>query len=44
VIHNFNAAGFDSLCPRYKGGRPPVFTLRQRDKALQELVARNQAA
>ncbi len=22
VIHDFNADGFDSLCPRYKGGRP----------------------
>src|SRR5947207_12316490 len=30
VIHNFNADGFDSLYPRYKGGRPPVFTLPQR--------------
>ena len=23
VIHNFNADGFDSLVPRYAGGRPP---------------------
>jgi transposase len=30
VIHNFNADGFESLYPRYKGGRPPVFTLEQR--------------
>ena len=30
VIHNFNDDGFDSLYPRYKGGRPPVFTLPQR--------------
>ena len=30
VIHNFNADGFDSLYPRYKGGRPPKFTLAQR--------------
>ena len=27
VIHNFNADGFDSLYPKYKGGRPPTFTL-----------------
>jgi transposase len=30
VIHNFNADGFGSLYPRYKGGRPPKFTLAQR--------------
>ena len=30
VIHNFNADGFDSLYPRYSGGRPPTFTLPQR--------------
>jgi transposase len=30
VIHNFNTDGFDSLYPRYKGGRPPTFTLPQR--------------
>lgn len=30
VLHNFNADGFDSLYPRYRGGRPPVFTLGQR--------------
>src|SRR5215468_9200586 len=30
VIRNFNADGFDSLYPRYKGGRPPKFTLAQR--------------
>ena len=30
VLHNFNADGFDSLYPRYKGGRPPKFTLAQR--------------
>ena len=32
VIHNFNADGFESLYPRYKGGRPPKFTERQRDE------------
>src|SRR5512140_1308870 len=30
VIRNFNADGFASLYPRYKGGRPPKFTLGQR--------------
>src|SRR5437588_229703 len=30
VIHNFNADGFSSLYPRYKGGRSPKFTLPQR--------------
>ena len=30
VIHNFNADGFNSLYPRYRGGRPPKFTLPQR--------------
>ena len=27
VIHNFNADGFEALYPRYRGGRPPKFTL-----------------
>lgn len=30
VIHNFNADGFDSLYPRYGGGRPPTFDPVQR--------------
>jgi transposase len=30
VIRNFNADGFGSLYPKYKGGHPPKFTLRQR--------------
>jgi transposase len=30
VIHNFNADGFDSLYPKYSGGRPPTFTLPER--------------
>jgi transposase len=30
VIHNFNLDGFDSLAPKYAGGRPPTFTLLQR--------------
>ncbi|MEV6995843.1 IS630 family transposase [Streptomyces sp. NPDC093228] len=28
VIHNFNADGFDSLYPKYKGGQPKTLTLR----------------
>jgi transposase len=30
VISNFNADGFSSPYPRYKGGRPPKFSLPQR--------------
>ena len=30
VIRNFNVDGFSSLYPKYKGGRPPKFTLPQR--------------
>src|ERR1700722_11796841 len=30
VIRNFNTDGFASLYPKYKGGRPPKFTLVQR--------------
>jgi len=30
VIRNFNADGFSSLCPRYRGGHLPKFTLGQR--------------
>src|SRR5580704_2033559 len=30
VIRNFNADGFDSLYPKYRGGRPPKFTPVQR--------------
>jgi transposase len=30
VIRNFNADGFALLYPKYKGGRPPKFTLGQR--------------
>ncbi len=33
VIRNFNADGFDSNYPRYRGGHPPKFTLGQ----LQEI-------
>ena len=30
VIRNFNADGFESLYPKYKGGHPPKFSLAQR--------------
>ncbi len=30
VLHNFDRDGFDSLYPRYRGGRPPTFTAGQR--------------
>ena len=30
VVRNFSADGFSSLYSRYKGGRPPKFTLPQR--------------
>jgi transposase len=30
VIHNFNEDGFESLAPKYAGGRPLTFTLPQR--------------
>ncbi|GHE14485.1 hypothetical protein GCM10010339_85350 [Streptomyces alanosinicus] len=30
VIHNFNVDGFNSLYPKYKGGRPRTFTLPER--------------
>ena len=32
VLHNFNADGFDSLRPRYAGGRPPKFDVEQREQ------------
>ena len=32
VIHNFNGDGFDSLYPRYRGGRPRTFTLPERQQ------------
>src|SRR3954447_7393750 len=30
VIHNFNTDGFDSLYPKYRGGRTKTFTLPER--------------
>jgi transposase len=40
VLHNFNADGFDSLYPRYAGGRPPTFTLPQRRQIKQIALSR----
>ena len=42
VIHNFNDDGFDSLYPRYAGGRPPTFTLPQRRDIRKMALARPQ--
>ncbi len=42
VLHNFTADGFDSLYPRYAGGRPPRFDLRQRAKIKQIALSRPQ--
>ena len=33
VIHNFNADAFESLYPRYKGGRQPKFSEAQRERS-----------
>jgi transposase len=40
VLHNFNSDGFDSLYPRYSGGRPPKFNLKQRDRIRQIALSR----
>jgi transposase len=40
VINNFNADGFDSLYPRYAGGRPPTFSLPQRQAIKKIALAR----
>jgi transposase len=40
VIHNFNADGFDSLAPKYAGGRPPTFTLPQRQQIKKTALSR----
>lgn len=40
VIHNFNADGFDSLRPKYAGGRPPTFDVEQRGQVKQIALAR----
>ena len=40
VIHNFNTDGFESLYPRYAGGRPPKFDLPQRARIKQIALSR----
>ena len=40
VIHNFNADGFEALYPRYRGGRPPTFTLPQRHQIKKVALSR----
>src|SRR4051794_34333370 len=40
VIHNFNADGFESLYPRYRGGRPPKFSAAQREQIKRIALAR----
>ena len=42
VLHNFNADGFDSLYPRYSGGRPPTFTLPERAEIKKIALSRPQ--
>lgn len=42
VIHNFNDDGFDSLYPKYAGGRPPTFTLPQRQQIKKIALSRPQ--
>ena len=40
VINNFNDDGFDSLYPKYAGGRPPTFTLPQRQQIKRIALSR----
>jgi transposase len=42
VIHNFNDDGFDSLAPKYAGGRPPTFTLPERREIKKVALSRPQ--
>ena len=42
VIHNFNTDGFDSLAPKYAGGRPPKFTLPERQEIKKIALSRPQ--
>lgn len=42
VIHHFNADGFESLCPKCKGGRPKTFTLPERREI--EKIAKSKPA
>jgi transposase len=40
VLNNFNDDGFDSLYPKYAGGRPPTFTLPQRQAIKKTALSR----
>jgi transposase len=40
VINNLNADGFESLYPKYAGGRPPVFTLAERQEVKKVALSR----
>jgi len=40
VINNFNDDGFESLYPKYSGGRPPTFTLPQRQQIKKIALSR----
>jgi transposase len=40
VIHNFNVDGFDSLAPKYAGGRPPKFSLPERQQIKKIALSR----
>jgi transposase len=40
VINNFNEDGFESLYPKYSGGRPPTFTLPQRQQIKKVALSR----
>src|ERR671910_852536 len=42
VLHNFNDDGFESLYPKYSGGRPPTSTLPQRREIKKIALARPQ--
>jgi transposase len=42
VLHNFNLDRFSSLYPRYRGGRPPTFTVNQRRRIKQLALSRPQ--
>jgi transposase len=40
VLHNFNTDGFNSLTPKYAGGRPPKFDVAQRARIKQFALGR----
>jgi transposase len=42
VINNFNDDGFESLYPKYSGGRPPTFSLPQRRQIKRVALSRPQ--